>query len=75
MTIERAVRILAGTMILLSLALTQVFGAWGLLLAAFVAVNLIQSAFTGLCPAESVFARLGLVSGAGCSADARSTRR
>jgi hypothetical protein len=59
MTIENAIRILAGTMILLSLALTWlVHQAW-VWLTVFVALNLIQSAFTGLCPAVFFLKRLG----------------
>jgi len=60
MTIENAIRILAGTMVLLSLALAHWINSWWLLLAAFVGVNLIQSAFTGFCPAEIVLRRLGV---------------
>jgi uncharacterized membrane protein len=58
MKIESKVRILAGMLILLSLALTYYVNAWWLALAAFVGVNLIQSAFTGFCPAEIVLRRL-----------------
>lgn len=64
MTIERAIRILAGCMILTSLTLYYLVGPWGLLLSVFVALNLIQSAFTGFCPAEKVFERMGLERGA-----------
>ncbi len=60
MKIESAVRILAGTMILISLALTYWISPWGLILAAFVGVNLIQSALTGFCPAEMIFRKLGI---------------
>jgi len=66
MTTENAIRILAGSMILLSLGLFLLVGPMGLLLAGFVALNLIQSAFTGFCPAEKVFRRLGIGS-ASCS--------
>jgi len=60
MTTESAVRILAGSMILLSLTLYVLVSPWALLLAGFVALNLIQSAVTGVCPAEKVFVRLGV---------------
>ena len=63
MTTERAIRILAGGMILLSLGLFLLTGPLALLLAGFVALNLTQSAFTGFCPAEKVFIRCGLASG------------
>lgn len=63
MKIENAIRILAGTLVLTSLALAHwVNPAW-LLLAAFVGVNLIQSAFTGFCPAEIVMKKLGVGKG------------
>ena len=52
MKIEHKIRVLAGTMILLSLALAHWVSPWWLLLTAFVGVNLIQSAFTGFCPPE-----------------------
>jgi len=60
MTIENAIRILAGTMVLISLALAHWVNPWFLLLAAFVGVNLIQSAFTGFCPAEIILKKLGV---------------
>lgn len=52
MTTERRVRLLAGSLVALSLILGYLSTPAWLLLAAFVALNLIQSAFTGFCPAE-----------------------
>jgi hypothetical protein len=60
MKMENAIRILAGTMVLISISLAHWISAWWLLLAAFVGANLIQSAFTGFCPAENVFRKLGI---------------
>ena len=60
MTIDRAVMVFAGCMILLSLTLSQLHSAYWLLLTGFVGVQLIQSAFTGFCPAAMLFKRLGL---------------
>lgn len=60
MRVEEAVRLLAGIMILLSIALTIWVSNWWLLLTAFVALNLMQSAFSKWCPAISVFRKLGL---------------
>lgn len=60
MKIENAIRILAGSLVLLSLLLSQLVSPWWLLLAAFVGVNLIQSAFTGFCPAENILRKLGV---------------
>lgn len=53
MKTEYIIRIFAGTLVLLSLGLSY-FSPWSLLLAGFVGVNLIQSAFTGFCPAEMI---------------------
>jgi hypothetical protein len=66
MKMENAIRVMAGTMILLSLVLYYFVGKWGLLLTAFVAVNLIQSAFTGFCPAVNILRALGVGKGDCC---------
>jgi hypothetical protein len=58
MSIENMIRVLAGTLVLSSLALAHFVSPWWLLLTAFVGVNLIQSAFTGFCPAEIILRRL-----------------
>jgi hypothetical protein len=60
MKLEDAIRILAGTMILLSLVLAHLVNPHWLWLAAFVGANLIQSAFTGFCPAEKILLKLGI---------------
>ena len=60
MKLENAIRILAGTMTLLSLALAHWVNPHWLWLAAFVGANLIQSAFTGFCPAEKILLKLGI---------------
>lgn len=52
MSIENMIRILAGTMILGSLALALTVSQYWFIMTAFVGVNLIQSAFTKFCPAE-----------------------
>lgn len=59
MTVDNGVRIVAGSMLLLSLALTQWVHPDFFWLSVFVGVNLIQSAFTGFCPAAMVLRRLG----------------
>jgi hypothetical protein len=60
MTIDKAVMALAGTMVLLSLLLSQTVSPWFLLLAAFVGLNMLQAAFTGFCPAAMIFRKLGI---------------
>ena len=74
MTIDRAVRILSGVMILLSLGLAQAFGqinlghlSW-LWFTVFIGLNLLQSGITGFCAPEILFRKLGLKSSdASCS--------
>jgi len=63
MTTERAVLLFAGLMILASLALTYFVSPWWMLLTGFVGLNLVQSSFTGFCPAAIVFRKLGLKPG------------
>ncbi len=63
MTVDRSVMAFAGFMILLSLVLANVFSPNWLWFTAFVAANLIQSSFTGFCPAAFVFKRLGMKTG------------
>lgn len=60
MNVQRMLRALAGTMVILSLALAHWVHPGFLLLTAFVGVNLLQSAFTDWCPAMTVLRRLGL---------------
>ncbi len=60
MTIDRAVMVFAGTINLASLALGLLVSPYWFLLTAFVGANLIQSAFTGFCPAAIAFRWLGL---------------
>ena len=65
MKLENAIRALAGTMILASLALAHYVSPNWLWLTAFVGANLLQSAFTGFCPAETVLRKLGVGKGGG----------
>jgi len=60
MTVERALRLLAGFFVLLSVALGYFVSARWLLFTAFVGLNLLQSAFTNWCPAMAVLRRMGL---------------
>ena len=68
MNTERLVRIFAGAVVLLSLALgvgaSPIFvSGHALWVAAFVGANLLQSGFTGFCPLESMLRRLGVRGG------------
>ena len=60
MTVDQAVRAFAGVMVLVSVALTYWLSPWFVLLTLFVGANMIQSSFTGFCPAEMLFRKMGL---------------
>jgi hypothetical protein len=64
MTIDRMVLAFAGTVVLLGVALAYFVHPWWIGLTVFAGVNMIQSAFTGFCPAAMVFKKLGGKSGA-----------
>ena len=59
MSVSQAVMAFAGFMVLLSLALTYWVHPAFVWLTVFVGANLLQSAFTGLCPAAAIFRKLG----------------
>jgi hypothetical protein len=60
MTVERGLRLLAGIVVLLSLALAHFLSPYWLWLTAFVGVNLLQSALTNWCPSMPILRALGL---------------
>ncbi len=60
MTVERGLRLMAGGLILLSLALTHYISHYWAWFTVFIALNLIQSAFTNWCPAMNILRALGL---------------
>lgn len=64
MSIDRIVMAFAGAMILISLALAHFFSPWWALLAGFVGLNLLQAAFTGICPLAMILKRMGVKPGA-----------
>ena len=63
---ETFVRIFAGCMVLISVALTYFVSQWWLLLTCFVGISLIQSAFTGICPPVMLARKFGWVCDGGC---------
>lgn len=68
MTIERAIRIMAGFFVMLSLALgvegSPLFvSKWFLAFTAFVGLNLFQSGFTGFCPPSFLLKKFGMKEG------------
>ena len=60
MTIERGLRLAAGTVVLVSVLLAVWHDPRWLILTAFAGLNLVQSAFTNWCPMVWLLARLGL---------------
>ena len=60
MSLERWLRLIAGVVVLSSLALAWLVTPWFLLLTAFVGVNLLQSAFTNWCPMMTFLRKLGV---------------
>jgi len=60
MTMDRVIKIIAGSSILISVALVIWVSKGWLVLTALVGVNLIQSAFTGWCPASGILAKFGI---------------
>ena len=60
MSVDRAVMMFAGLMVLLSLALGFFVSPYWYLLNAFVGLNLMQASVTGFCPAAMIFKRIGV---------------
>ena len=71
MSLERIIRLLAGTLVLVGLALSQFVSRWFVLVDVFVGANLFQSALTGICPAEQVLRRLGVAAAGGVAKEGR----
>ena len=63
MSLDRAVFVFAGFVVLTGLILSQLHSPWWFLLIAFAGVNMIQAAFTGFCPAAVVLKKLGFKPG------------
>lgn len=68
MTVDRIVHLMAGLMVLLSIALAHFSAnpAW-LWLTAFVGINLAQSGVTGFCPLAFMLKKAGVKEGSCCS--------
>ena len=60
MTVERIVFIVAGSFILLSLALSQLHHVYWLWFTAFVGLNLFQSGFNNFCPLAIILKKAGV---------------
>lgn len=73
MTVDRLIRIFAGSFILISLALgvegSPLFiSRWALAFTAFVGANLLQFGFTEVCPLGWILKKLGVPESAGACA-------
>ena len=66
MTIENGIRVLAGSLVFVSGVCSFCHSQWWLLFALFVSINLIQSAFTGFCPASKILKILGFKDSGNC---------
>lgn len=60
MSLDRAVMMFAGFMVLVSVALTHWVHPTWIWLTVFVGLNLLQASVTGFCPAAMLFRRLGV---------------
>lgn len=59
MNVERYLRLIAGAIVMLTLALGYWVSPYWYLFTAFVGLNLFQSAFTNWCPMMSILRKLG----------------
>ena len=63
MNLDRAVLAFAGCVVLVGAVLSVTVNPWWIALTIFAGLNLVQSSFTGFCPAAKVFKRLGVREG------------
>lgn len=63
MTINRYLRMIAGSFVMLSVALAVLHSPNWLYFTAFVGLNLFQSAFTNWCPMITILQKLGVREG------------
>jgi hypothetical protein len=70
MTVERGVRLMAGVIVLVSLALAHYVSLYWLWLTVFVGLNLLQSAFTNWCPVMKILRAMGMKNADCCSDNA-----
>jgi H+/gluconate symporter-like permease len=64
MTREHYLRAIAGSLVLVSLALGYIHSPYWHLFTAFVGLNLVQSAFTKWCLMETILEKIGVGKGA-----------
>jgi hypothetical protein len=59
MNVDKLVFAIAGTFILVSVALSQLHSVYWLWFTVFVGANLLQAAFSGFCPLAVILKKLG----------------
>ena len=64
MTLDRAVMVFAGCVVLVGVVLSLTVHPWWIALTVFAGLNMIQASFTGFCPAAMIFRKLGVKPGA-----------
>ncbi len=62
MLVDRMVFAISGALILLCIALSYLFSAHWLIVAAIVGLNMVQAGFTGFCPVAMTLKKLGVKS-------------
>jgi hypothetical protein len=65
MKADSFIRLLAGSLTLVSVGLAHYASPWWLLFTCFIGLNLIQSAFTGFCPPTLILRKLGWLDDSG----------
>ena len=60
MTLERKIRVIAGSLLLVSLVLAYGVSPWWLLFTAFIGLNLLQSGLTNWCLMEDILRWTGI---------------
>ncbi len=63
MRVNDALRLIAGTFVIISVALGLTVSPWFFAFTAFVGLNLMQSAFTRWCPMMTMLRKAGLEEG------------
>ena len=63
MSLDRSVLAFAGIMVLISVVLTAWVSPHFVWFTVFIGLNMLQSAFTGFCPAAAIFRRFGVKPG------------
>lgn len=74
MTVERYLRLIAGALVLASVALGYWVSPWFFLFTAFVGLNLFQSGLTNWCPMMTILRKAGVERPACCATDQAAQR-